>query len=320
MNPISDFCGGDWTFMPMSVLADRELTPAAKLLYGALCNHTRLAQGRTKSRPSGKTLAEETGLARRHIYETARKLEERGLITITARHRGDGSKAAHEYEVLPPPEVRKTCKVVTTSPTPPRDERSQERTENSKTENNSADKPREPLTENPTPTAKVPPNFSSLGNYEPAEDVVPYRPLARPKSPMSPKYVTLGGEVRTLYRSYVAADGLAPPCASCTPATLVKAGKTVHALKDSRFAGKTLKELMPLLVERIKTCEPFWRKNITFGWLFCANTPNLARLLNGNFDVSAGEVEMPKKREIPINDQYPGMDEEAYWREKDKRG
>ena len=301
--------GGWWVAVPADVVRCPSLSVRARLLHVILMSYRDPKKPQEEVYPRVDTLARMLDCCEKSIGRAMKELEGAKLIE-RKRRMGRSTLTALKATgyVLP---TRLPCPVAPDTHDPAEEEPVK------KSHTTSADKPREKMTDNPTPT-KVPANFTSLGTYEPAPDTVPFNPLARPKKPPSPNLVTLGGGARNLYGEYIVSASLAPPVADCSPATLAKAGKTVLALKDSPFADKTLRELMPLLVARIKTCEPVVRKAINFHWLFCASSPNLARLLNGNWDTEAGQEPEPVRREIPRGDQWPGMDEEEYWREKDK--
>ena len=294
---------GWWVAVPADVVRCPGLSVRARLMHVILMSYRDPKKPQEEVYPRVDTLARMLDCCEKSIGRAMKELEGAKLIE-RKRRMGRSTLTALKATgyVLP---TRLPCPVAPDTHDPAEEEPVK------KNHTTSADKPQE---EAVTET-KQPHDYTIV----PAEEEVPHRPLARPKKPQNPRYVAQGAVAVNLYTRYIASPGLAPPVAEQSAATLAKAGKTVHALKDSRFAGKTLAELMPLLVERIKTCEPVVRKAINFNWLFWANAPNLARLLNGDWDTEAGqEPEKPRLREVPLEDVTPGESAKDYWARKDK--
>lgn len=318
MSATTEFCG-KFAWIPLQVLKDPKLTASAKLVYAGIAESARI-EGQKSCWPGEKTLAEKTGLSIRAVQYGLRQLQgftntearkkQEGIvyIGIETRHRPDGSQSSNLYKLLP---VFAGGGAGNAGHPPATDAPHEVDVDVEVDKDSYEAKPREEAPcQDDTPRERT---------FVPAGDTVSYRPLQRERKPPSPRKLQAGKEAKRLWDKYVAPEGIAPTSSTWGIPTLVKAGGTVLALKDSLYKGKTLEELMPLLISRIKTCEPIVRKGINFGWVFCKEA-NLPRLLAGEWDREAGqEEEKPRKREVPLGDLHPGMDQEAYWRERDAR-
>ncbi len=305
-----------------AILFDTSLSANDLRVYLGFRHFARPERGKMTVYPSIQTLAKHLNLSTRQVDRSIATLASKGLIE-RKQTRSTAlttlTRLSCVYENLD--HVPGKAKVnsgasrhanVAGLDTPPAADRSRR----SEVDNDPAEKPREPSVKE-SPKQRPLPEARPL-TVVPAEEIEPYNSLARRKKPREApkKHLSLGGAARRLWEEQAVPAGL-PPLSDWEPGTLVKAGKTAE-LRHSRFEGKPLEELFPLILARVKTCDTFWRKKITFGFLFCANAPNLAKLLSGEWDQGGQEPERPKRREVPLEDLTPGMDEPAYWDKKDK--
>lgn len=98
MNPITEFAG-EWTFMPMQVLGDLDLTPAAKLVYCAIASHARIADGRPVAWPSRTTLARLAGVSERAVDGGLKALQAYGYVEIARRLKSGGKSDTNHYRL-----------------------------------------------------------------------------------------------------------------------------------------------------------------------------------------------------------------------------
>ncbi len=308
---ITDFFG-QWTALPMEVLADKNLSGTAVKVYCAISSHICIAEHRHGAWPSRPRIAELCNVSLASVTRALKELEgdigkgEDGAaivgkqyIEVTHRNHKRGRKDRNDTNLYKILRLGKGKDGQESKCALGKAQNDTVKQSKSKQKNNDpADKPREKVGD--FPTTEAPRELTIV----PAEETLPFEPLKRERKP-NPQYLAKGKEARRLWAQYIVSKSVGPPMANWSGPTLVKAGKTVLGLRDSPFADKTLEELMPLIVARMKTCEPFVRKSINFGWLFCADAPNLARLLAGDWDRDSGEVEV-KVDERPLSELWPG--------------
>ncbi len=282
---------GWWVAVPADVVRCPGLSVRARLLHVILMSYRDPKKPQEEVYPRVDTLARMLDCCEKSIGRAMKELEGAKLIE-RKRRMGRSTLTALKATgyVLP---TRLPCPVAPDTHDPAEEEPVK------KSHTTYADKPRESLTENPTPTA---PKGERV--IVPADDTIPYNPLARPKKPLHPKYRVLGKKAVGLWDIHISAKGVGPLLASWSIPTLVKAGKTLAGLKDTPFADRSIEEVFAHLVARLKTCNPLVRKAVNFGWLFCAED-NLARMLAGDWDVGAGEQEAKLDERI-IDDVWPG--------------
>ena len=93
---------GRFLRVPLTISQRTDISPTAKLLFGALAMHAGRLDGKRPAYPNQTTLAAELGLKERRIRDALRELADLGLVEVHRRRFGGAKGTGNLYWLRQP--------------------------------------------------------------------------------------------------------------------------------------------------------------------------------------------------------------------------